>query len=73
MIKSIERLADKALSLILPETDAWAYKTCQVNRCTDRCSDWTCCLVGTSTFWFRTCPRSSNPADGCYAQFSGKC
>lgn len=76
MTKLIENLADRALSVVVPKSEAWAYKAGCTNLCsfTQGCSDWECCLIGGRTpFWQRTCPRSSNPANGCYLEFSGKC
>lgn len=74
MIKLIGNLADRALSLVVPKTEAWAYKAGCSNRCIAPlgCSEWECCLVGSSTFWQRSCPRSHNAGD-CFLQFDGKC
>ncbi|GAA0895432.1 hypothetical protein [Virgisporangium aurantiacum] len=76
MTTLIGDLADRALSLIVPKADAWAYKAGCANRCNAflGCSDWECCLIGSSTFWQRSCPRTpNNPSGGCYLSFSGKC
>jgi hypothetical protein len=76
MISFIENIADKALSRFVPKVDAWALRASCNNGCDafQGCGGWQCCLVGSSTFWARSCPRCPNdPSCGCYLQFNGKC
>lgn len=76
MFQVIEKLADRALSRIVPKADAWAYKAGCRNYCDAYagCSEWECCRVGAGVQWQRSCPRTPyNPAGGCYLSFNGRC